>query len=810
MTDYTIFDGIQLKRDGIDPEQWPKLSCSQANQTTLEASDLKLDTNREILFQDNGQIRAVGDIRFLTGATTPTERLSLLANGDVAIGTTTTPTHLKVNGTVQATAFQGDGSALAGKVSTAGDTMTGALTIQNTLTVSGTVKAGAFQGDGSNLDGVVHTAGGTVDGSLSIKNALTVQGKTSVLTNSGNPALQLFATGEASGYLTLLDKNGRQAIQMDAGTGTGSIQLKNSADKGVCLVQTSEEAGYISLNNKSGERAVVQLYASQEGESGVVKVLDSVGNLSVQLNENGISTRALAIRDSSGNSTASIDSDGSINTSGYLFASRGISTSGYLFASGGINTSNSLYADIISARAFGTVNTGFINVNKSNGNPAIRLFETAASTGYIGIYGTDGNPKVWLNAANTGYVDAGTLNARKNDGNFAVQIFALDGNRGYIGIHGTDGNQKVWLNGADTGYINAGTLNARKNDGNLAVQIFALDGNKGFISVRGTDGNQKIWLNGQDSGYVGAGVLSAVKTNGNLAAQLYGAESGNLAIFNSDGKVVTLVGTNSANAGFLETKTKAEKIAVRISTINDGSGSIGVHDSNGNLKLYLHGNGAKSFVMPHPHDESQNIIYAAIEGPEAAAYIRGKAKLTAGRAEVDFPEHFSLVVNPDTITIQLTPRSAESKGLAVVAQSERGFSVRELWQGEGEYEFDYFVAGVRQGFENFTPVVSKGLTAFGESMDGDLSIRSESLHPSAIAQEVMESPTAGSGSMESPAAQAVEPLNRQASQPTGASELPPSFATGFEAIRPEFASAVPQLFSINPVPSPPAINFEDK
>lgn len=74
----------------------------------------------------------------------------------------------------------------------------------------------------------------------------------------------------------------------------------------------------------------------------------------------------------------------------------------------------------------------------------------------------------------------------------------------------------------------------------------------------------------------------------------------------------------------------------------------------------------KNFVENHPTDPSKQIWYACVEGPEAAAYERGSNQLVNGVAEVKFSEHFGLIVNPSTITIQLTPGSADSEGLAVV------------------------------------------------------------------------------------------------------------------------------------------------
>ncbi len=152
----SILDLLTLRRDDVEESQWPRLSCSQAHQATLSGSDLRLEAGRQIIFQDDGQIRSsddthklvfnrqdnrlevhdTGDISLLTGAPTPTERLRILATGEVGIGTPTPTQRLEVVGTVKATAFEGDGVRLTGvsasdatKVAKAGDTMSGALAI---------------------------------------------------------------------------------------------------------------------------------------------------------------------------------------------------------------------------------------------------------------------------------------------------------------------------------------------------------------------------------------------------------------------------------------------------------------------------------------------------------------------------------------------------------------------------------------------------------------------------------------------------------------------------------------------------------
>jgi len=92
----------------------------------------------------------------------------------------------------------------------------------------------------------------------------------------------------------------------------------------------------------------------------------------------------------------------------------------------------------------------------------------------------------------------------------------------------------------------------------------------------------------------------------------------------------------------------------------------------------------KNFRIPHPNKPDKDIVYTSLEGPKAAVYIRGTSRLDNGRTIIKLPEHFTAVAAEDTITVQLTPRSASSKGLAVVEQSLKGIKYHPLsgWYDE--------------------------------------------------------------------------------------------------------------------------------
>jgi hypothetical protein len=124
--------------------------------------------------------------------------------------------------------------------------------------------------------------------------------------------------------------------------------------------------------------------------------------------------------------------------------------------------------------------------------------------------------------------------------------------------------------------------------------------------------------------------------------------------------------------------------------------------------MFVDGNGRgvvmadiKNFRVPHPTRPDTDIVYACIEGPEAVVYLRGTARLVDGEAVISLPDHFTGVSSFEGMTVQVTPLSADSLGLAVVSKRPGGIEVKELHRGTGNYEFDWGLKCVRKGHEDY-------------------------------------------------------------------------------------------------------------
>ena len=60
-----------------------------------------------------------------------------------------------------------------------------------------------------------------------------------------------------------------------------------------------------------------------------------------------------------------------------------------------------------------------------------------------------------------------------------------------------------------------------------------------------------------------------------------------------------------------------------------------------------------------------------------------------GQFKVVLPSEETDKIDEGSITVQVTPLSAASKGLAVIQKNNRSFTVAELMSGTGSYNFDW-------------------------------------------------------------------------------------------------------------------------
>jgi hypothetical protein len=185
-----------------------------------------------------------GDIMF---SPLGSERMRLLANGNVGIGTSAPTRTLEVNGIVKATSFEGSGAALTGvlsnditKVLKSGDTMTGTLT--NT--------AGAFFGGSVGVGTMAATA------KLSV-------GRPAGEYGFANPILD-FRYGAAELYRNYIDANWNLYFDnTQSPSGVGDIRVKPKANFIVeqgnvgigttAPTQTLEVNGIIKANSYLGD-----------------------------------------------------------------------------------------------------------------------------------------------------------------------------------------------------------------------------------------------------------------------------------------------------------------------------------------------------------------------------------------------------------------------------------------------------------------------------------------------------------------------------------------------------------------------------
>lgn len=294
---------------------------------------------------------------------------------------------------------------------------------------------------------------------------------------------------------------------------------------------------------------------------------------------------------------------------------------------------------------------------------------------------------------------------------YSLVASAVEGERGELGLDsagagglvldGLNGNTNVLLS-ILSGAPDFGAVSVHDADGNdRGVLAVDAPGN-GFITLRGLNGNRNVLMSGfTDAPNRGIVVVYDADDNFRGLLSVSNEGSGSLDLWGPNGSKNVTIGTPSEdlpNNGFIGIRNASGELVVAILASEGGRGEI---TATGVISAGILAASIKNFVAPNPNDPGTEIWYASVEGPEAAAYVRGTATLTNGRAQVHLPDHFRAVTVEEGMTVQVTPLSASSKGLAVTQKRLEGIVVEELFQGTGNYNFDWEVKCVRRGFEEY-------------------------------------------------------------------------------------------------------------
>ena len=395
----------------------------------------------------------------------------------------------------------------------------------------------------------------------------------------------------------------------------------------------------------------------------------------------------------------------------------------------------------------GQKNAGLWNLSGNENNGALHLYDDSATervslttgtsdqnAGKLILTGKNGNQNAYLGFYSD-TPDLGLLTLNDQWGTARVRLSVdISDNYGKLQLYGPNEKINVW-GGAYASKPDHGVLVLYDDEQDVSVRLDAKDTDEGSLTLYGATANKtNIWMGAYSEKDTGNMMMYGDNGEDNIWLGAYNASpnDGALQIYNSSGSSRIRMDI-SGDKGLMRLYGPSGNMNVYATgtSWNSNYGYIGVLDDSNGYKagLYVNSSGqgyvfgdVKSFRMTHPEDSEKEIWYACVEGPEAAAFVRGTATLVNGQARVVLPEHFRVVAAQEGITVTLTPLSTTSKGLAVVTKSPGTFTVSELHGGRGAYDFDWEVKAVRIGYEDYQPVRPKQVIAAPPPNHADESI----------------------------------------------------------------------------------------
>ena len=102
----------------------------------------------------------------------------------------------------------------------------------------------------------------------------------------------------------------------------------------------------------------------------------------------------------------------------------------------------------------------------------------------------------------------------------------------------------------------------------------------------------------------------------------------------------------------------------------------------------------KLFDIPHPNKPGMRLKHACIEGPEVGVYYRGKL---TGNNVIELPDYWNNLIDPETITVNLTPHTHYQE--LYVKNIEWGRKINVVNNTGGSIDCSYIVYAERKDVE---------------------------------------------------------------------------------------------------------------
>jgi hypothetical protein len=271
-----------------------------------------------------------------------------------------------------------------------------------------------------------------------------------------------------------------------------------------------------------------------------------------------------------------------------------------------------------------------------------------------------------------------------------------------------------WPSGGGGGLPSGSAGQTLRHDGTnwVANSLLYNDGTKVGIGTTSPTASLHVYNDADATGVSTVLKIEGTKTSGALRG-IYLSVSGSATKYAFDGtasgaganygfRATASGGSTNYGLNALASGDSATNYAIYSSATGTGSTNWGLYVASGNA--YIAGNltvaGAKAFTQDYPNDPTKQIVYASLEGPEVGTYIRGTS-FCNGKVTIDFPEHFKLVTSKEGLTAQLTPRGNFRMWIVDLDSGKLVVGC------EKEGNFDYFVNGIRKGYEDFEVVKEK-------------------------------------------------------------------------------------------------------